>query len=70
MTTIYTTHPRYTEHDAPGHPEHAERIRAVWQHLDDHGLSGRMNAVTPQPISDESDPHGAHAGISQGAATS
>ncbi len=53
MTTIYTTHPRYTEHDAPGHPEHAERIRAVWQHLDENGLSQRMNALIAQPISDE-----------------
>ena len=53
MTTIYTTHPRYTEHDAPGHPEHAGRIRAVWQHLDENGLSQRMNAVIAQPISDE-----------------
>ena len=31
MKTIYVTHPRYTEHDQPTHPEHAGRIRAVWQ---------------------------------------
>ncbi len=53
MTTIYTTHTRYTEHDSPGHPEHAERIRAVWQRLDESGLSTRMNTVTAEPISDE-----------------
>ena len=39
MTTLYVTHPRYTEHDLPGHPEHAGRIRAVWQRLDESGLS-------------------------------
>ncbi len=52
MTTIYTTHPRYPEHDFPGHPEHAGRIRAVWQRLDESGLSARMNKVEAQPASD------------------
>jgi acetoin utilization deacetylase AcuC-like enzyme len=42
MTTTYATHPRYTEHDLPGHPESAERIRAVWRGLDESGLSARM----------------------------
>ncbi len=45
MTTIYVTHPRYTEHDYPGHPEYADRIRAVWKRLDESGLSARMRAV-------------------------
>ena len=52
MTTIYTTHPRYVEHDYPGHPEHAGRIRAVWQRLDESGLSARMNKVEAQPVTD------------------
>lgn len=52
MTTIYTTHPRYVEHDYPGHPEHAGRIRAVWQRLDENGLSARMNKVEAQPVTD------------------
>jgi acetoin utilization deacetylase AcuC-like enzyme len=52
MTTIYTTHPRYEDHDFPGHPEHAGRIRAVWQRLDEFGLSARMNQVEAQPVSD------------------
>jgi acetoin utilization deacetylase AcuC-like enzyme len=50
MTTIYATHPRYTEHDFPGHPENAERIRAVWQGLDDSGVAARMQRVQPQPV--------------------
>lgn len=52
MTTIYTTHPRYVEHDYPGHPEHAGRIRAVWQRLDESGLSARMKKVEAQPVTD------------------
>jgi hypothetical protein len=42
MTTSYATHPRYAEHDLPGHPESAERIRAVWRGMDDSGLSQRL----------------------------
>ncbi len=42
MTTAYVTHPRYPEHDLTGHPEHAGRIRAVWERLDSLGLSRRM----------------------------
>lgn len=45
MTTIYATHSRYTEHDLPGHPESAERIRAVWRGLEDAGLSARMRPL-------------------------
>ncbi|MFW5696546.1 MAG: histone deacetylase [Phototrophicaceae bacterium] len=53
MTTAYITHPRYVEHDIPGHPEHAGRIRAVWQALDEAGLTGRMQAILPVEASDE-----------------
>lgn len=42
MTTAYVTHSRYPEHDLPGHPEHAGRIRVVWERLDSLGLSSRM----------------------------
>ena len=34
MTSVYVTHPRYTEHNLPGHPEHAGRIRAIWKQMD------------------------------------
>jgi acetoin utilization deacetylase AcuC-like enzyme len=49
-TTVYATHPRYTEHDFPGHPENANRIRAVWRGLDESGLSERMQRLEPQPL--------------------
>ena len=50
MTTIYATHPRYTEHDLAGHPESAERIRAVWRGLDESGLAARMRALDVQAL--------------------
>ena len=33
MTTAYVSHSSFTEHDFPRHPEHAGRIRAVWEQL-------------------------------------
>ncbi len=53
MTTAYITHPRVTEHDIPGHPEHAGRIRAVWQRMEAAKLLGRMLRPEPQPVTDE-----------------
>lgn len=53
MTTAYTTHPRFTEHDLPSHPEHAGRIRAVWRALEDAGLTERMASLPITPASDE-----------------
>ena len=53
MTTAYATHPRYTEHTLPGHPEHAGRIRAVWRQLDESGLTARMKAVDVQTIDED-----------------
>ncbi len=49
MTTVYTTHPRYPEHDLPGHPEHAGRIHAVWRQLEEAGLTERMRTLEVQP---------------------
>jgi acetoin utilization deacetylase AcuC-like enzyme len=54
MTTLYATHPRYAEHDYPGHPENAKRIRAVWQGLDESGLAARMQSLRAQPADHES----------------
>lgn len=45
MTIVYATHPRFTEHDLAGHPEHAGRIRAVWQRLEEGGLISRMRSI-------------------------
>lgn len=50
MRTVYATHPRYAEHDYPGHPENAERIRAVWRGLDESGLLARMESLEAQPV--------------------
>ncbi|HUH71579.1 MAG TPA: histone deacetylase [Mycobacterium sp.] len=48
--TIYATHQRYVEHDCRGHPENAERIRAVWRGLDESGLSARMQPLQAPAI--------------------
>lgn len=53
MTTVYTTHPRYLDHDLSSHPEYAGRIEAVWQHLNDTGLAARMQSITPAPADTE-----------------
>ncbi len=50
MTTIYATHPRYTEHDFAGHPESAERIRAVWRGMDESGLAARLQRLQVQAL--------------------
>jgi acetoin utilization deacetylase AcuC-like enzyme len=49
MTTIYVTHPRYPEHDMPGHVERADRVRAVWTRLGEAGLTARMRKVEATP---------------------
>ncbi len=51
VTTIYATHPRYPEHTLTGHPEHAGRIRAVWQQMDD--LKTRLKSVVPEAVTTE-----------------
>lgn len=53
MTTVYVTHPRYIEHEIPGHPEHAGRIRSVWQKLEAAGILNRLKIVEPQPVTDD-----------------
>jgi acetoin utilization deacetylase AcuC-like enzyme len=50
VTTVFATHPRYPEHNLPGHPEHAGRIRAVWQQLDESGLVARMKSIEVGPV--------------------
>ncbi|MCY3836015.1 MAG: histone deacetylase [Anaerolineaceae bacterium] len=48
----YLTHPRFVEHDHPGHAENAHRIRACWRELAEGGLLPRMVAITPEPAQD------------------
>ncbi len=45
MTTVYATHSRCVDHDLPGHPENASRIRAVWDGLEEDGLTARMQRL-------------------------
>jgi acetoin utilization deacetylase AcuC-like enzyme len=49
-TTIIATHPRYAEHDYPGHPENADRIRAVWRGLDESGLAARTRPLEARAV--------------------
>lgn len=49
----YFTHPRYVEHDLAEHPEHAGRIRAVWQRLDTDGLLTQMVVREAREVSFE-----------------
>lgn len=51
MATAYITDARYAEHDLPGHPEHAGRIRAVWRELETSGLHDRLQRLEPLPAS-------------------
>jgi acetoin utilization deacetylase AcuC-like enzyme len=50
VTTIFATHPRYADHDYPGHPENADRIRAVWRGLDESGLIARMRSLQVEAV--------------------
>ncbi len=53
MVTAFGTHPRFQEHNLVGHPEHAGRIRAVWQALEQDSLTARLAAIDVQPVTDE-----------------
>jgi acetoin utilization deacetylase AcuC-like enzyme len=41
------------DHTLPGHPEHAGRIKAVWDELDSTGLSARMRTITSAAADDD-----------------
>ncbi len=53
MTTALITHPRFVQHELPGHPESPDRMRAVWHSLEQAGVSGRMMELTASPADDE-----------------
>ena len=52
MSAVCVSHPRFVEHDFPRHPEHAGRIRAVWEALDESGLSQMLLPALPEPATD------------------
>lgn len=45
MATGYVYHPVYLEHDLPGHPENAGRLRRIMELLEKSGLLERLTAV-------------------------
>ncbi len=53
MTTAYASHSMFTEHDFPRHPEHAGRIRAVWEQLGRQRLLDQVDRIELTPASDE-----------------
>ena len=53
MSSALLTHPRFVEHELPGHPESPDRMRAVWHKLKQAGITERMIQVTPAPASEE-----------------
>jgi acetoin utilization deacetylase AcuC-like enzyme len=44
----YVYDPIYLEHDVPGHPESAGRLRAIMDHLESSGTISRLEALTPR----------------------
>lgn len=53
MTSAYLTHPSFTEHDFPRHPEHGGRIQAVWSALEAAGLAAQLRELAPAPATEE-----------------
>ena len=53
VVTAYSSHSSFTEHDFPRHPEHAGRIKAVWEQLSRQGLLDQVEQIAPAPVSDE-----------------
>lgn len=53
MPTAYLTDDSFVKHDFPQHPEHAGRIKAVWQALDAAGLTDQLLRIHPSPAADE-----------------
>lgn len=53
MTRVgLVTHPSSLEHEMPaGHPERADRIRAITAHLEQTGLANELIAHSPEPAS-------------------
>jgi acetoin utilization deacetylase AcuC-like enzyme len=54
MSTAFVTDSRYAVHTLDGHPEHAGRLVAVQQALDDRFFEGHLVRLEPQWADDES----------------
>ncbi len=53
MTTAYVSDARYIEHDFPGHAEHAGRIQAVWEQLEQQNIIRQLLQLPATAVSDE-----------------
>lgn len=53
MTTAYVSDARYIEHDFPGHVEHAGRIQAVWEQLEQQNILPQLLHLPATSVSDE-----------------
>jgi acetoin utilization deacetylase AcuC-like enzyme len=53
MDTAYVYDPIYLEHDLPGHPEHAGRLRSILDRLSDEGVLARLRLLEPRPATEE-----------------
>jgi len=48
-TTIVIRDPRYLEHDqGPGHPESPDRLRVIYERLDQDDVKGRFKTIVPR----------------------
>ncbi len=53
MATGYVYDPIYLEHDLRGHPENAQRLKAILRALDEYGIRQRLVSMPAVPISME-----------------
>lgn len=53
VKTAFVTHKRYLDHDMPGHPEHAARLKSVLKKIEEGGLRQRLDRLTPKPLLEE-----------------
>jgi len=49
----YVYDPIYLEHDVPGHPESAGRLRAIMSHLESSGVLAGLEGLTPRDATPE-----------------
>lgn len=52
MATAYITDTRYAAHTLHGHPEHAGRLQAIQDLLEQRGITQDMLRLTPVPVTD------------------
>ncbi len=53
LPTAYVTHPDYALHTLEGHPEHAGRIKRVWEVMEQAGVLADLHRLDPAPATPE-----------------